>query len=137
MSKADKKEFFVRLGAITGIFAVSILACQWQNWLPIHPYVWWILLYNVLLTAGSFLMLRKGISGDEFDFYNNFMGNSAIRLLLSATLILIYFYQVNVENMNFTITFFIFYFTYTIFEIKHLLSNLRANSGRVHKQDEK
>ena len=134
---SEKKTFFIRLGILTAFFVLIILISQWLKFFPVHPYVWGILLYNILLTVLSYFLLQKGIKGDQFEFYNRFMGNSAIRLLLSAALIFMYFYKVGVENMNFIITFFVFYFTYTIFELKYLLSNLRANSDSVHKKDEK
>ena len=134
---AEKKKFFKGLAILTGVFALGIILCQQFNWLHLHPFTWWILLYHVVLTLGSFLMVNKGLKGDGFDFYNQFMGNAAIRLLLSAAVIFFYFYKVKIENVGFTITFFIFYFTYTIFEIKYLLANLRQNSESLAKKDEK
>jgi hypothetical protein len=82
-------------------------------------------------------MVHKGIQGDGFDFHNRFMGNSAIRLLLTAVILFLYFYKVKVESVNFVMTFFVFYFIFTIFEIKYLLANLRQNPESIDKQHEK
>lgn len=133
----EAKSFLTGVGVLTVILVIALLVIDYTGVYGLHKHTWWILLYNVLLAVGSFFMIKKGSKGDNYDFYNYFMGNTAVRLLLSATLFLIYFLNVKENRIQFIITFFSFYFIYTVFEIKSLLANLRSNSERVDNKDEK
>ena len=134
----DTVKFFKWLGVITLLLISGIAIGDQLGWFQQHPYTWYILLYHLGLTTFSFFMLKKGVkSNDGFEFYNHFMGNVAIRLLLSAAVLFIYYFKVKVENVSFTITFFTFYFTYSVFEIKYLLANLRPNSESDKQTNEK
>ena len=134
-----KKQFFTQLIALTAIIVAVCVGIEQMAWAQLHPYTWPILLYNVLLSTLSFLILTRGIGEgkDAWDFNNHFMGNTAFRLFITAILLFIYYYKVKVEAISFTITFFAFYFIYTIFEIKYLLSNLRQNSKSLGDTDGK
>ncbi|MGB0524576.1 MAG: hypothetical protein ACPGJS_16505 [Flammeovirgaceae bacterium] len=134
----DTAKFFKWTGIITLVMILGIVGGDQLGWFKQHPYTWWILAYHLGLTTISFFMLRQGMKSDDgFEFYNHFMGNVAIRLLLSAAVLFIYYFKVKVENISFTITFFAFYFTYTVFEIKYLLANLRPNSESDKQSNEK
>ena len=131
------KKFFTELGIITITIIVLAVLGDTLEWYQLHPHTWWVLAYNLLLCMMSYFLVKKGMAGDHYDFHNAFIGNTTIRLLLSAILFLVYFLNVKENRLSFVITFFVFYFIYTVFEITSLLANLRSNSKRVDNTDEK
>jgi hypothetical protein len=135
----QKQEFFKGLSALALAASAIFAALHFSGWVWIHPHTGWILLYNVALTAFSFLILSKGMGEgqDGWSFYNHFMGNASFRLLLTAGVIFGYFYWVKENQLSFTFTFFACYFAFTIFEIRYLLANLRHNSERLGNTDGK
>ncbi len=94
----------------------------------ISAYTWALWAYFVALTAISHLLLSKGVGDDPFDFYNNTMGSFAIRLFVSASILLAFFYYFPQDRLPFAVTFFIFYFLFTGFEMKSLLSKLHQKN---------
>ncbi len=96
----------------------------------LSDYVWYINIFFLVLTWLTHWLSKKGVDGDPLDFSNYFLSASAIRLLLSAAILVGYFYLVNFENVTFLVNFFIIYLLYTGFEIITLLTNLRPNSKK-------
>ena len=103
----------------------------------IHSYIFWIILYFVLLTAGTYLFVVRGLRRDLFALQNRYMASLAIRLLLSAACIILYIVLVKTAKISFVLNFFAVYFVYTVFEIRSLLTNLRAHLKNAQKEDEK
>lgn len=131
------KKFFIELGIMTITIIVLALVGDAFDLVQLHPHTWWVLTYHFLLCILSYFLVKKGMAGDHYDFHNAFIGNTTIRLLVSAILFLVYFLNVKENRLSFVITFFVFYFIYTVFEITSLLANLRSNSKRVDNTDEK
>lgn len=102
----------------------------------IHPYIFWIILYFVLLTAGTYFFVVRGLRRDLFALQNRYMASLALRLILSATCIILYIVLIKTEKISFVLNFFAVYFAYTIFEIRSLLTNLRAHLKNEQKEDE-
>ncbi len=94
----------------------------------VFPYTWALWAFFVVLTSISHLLLSKGVGDDPFDFYNNTMGSFAIRLFVSASILLAFFYYFPQDRLPFAVTFFIFYFLFTGFEMKTLLSKLHQKN---------
>ncbi len=82
------------------------------------------------------MLISRGIKSKDVDFVSYFMGASAIRLLVSAIILFLYFYFVKENAVSFTVGFFIFYLFYTVFEIRTLLAKLRPNFDSDGKSDE-
>jgi FlaA1/EpsC-like NDP-sugar epimerase len=120
------------LGAVLALIALSL-----QIFTDIITIYHWLgLLYFFSLTAFSYMLIAKGIKSQDVDFISYFMGASAIRLLLSAIILFLYFYFVKEGAVSFTAGFFIFYLCFTVFEIRTLLAKLRQNFDRDGKSDE-
>jgi len=130
------KSFFLQL-SILSVFSIVLIVLL-HFFLPsiIHSSIWLILAYNILLTAISFFLIRKGVNKGGAEFISFFMGNSAIRLLITAIILAAYILSQKSSDsydkdsiIHFVATFFVFYMYYTVFEIKTLLSNSHRNSG--------
>ncbi|WP_439880616.1 hypothetical protein ACSX1A_15855 [Pontibacter sp. MBLB2868] len=96
----------------------------------VHPYVWYIFAFFVVVTAGTFYITRLGISYDEDNFQLYYFGSMGFRMILSIAVIFIYVYLFSENELQFVLNFFVFYFLFTGFEIYSLLANLRPNLKR-------
>lgn len=135
----NTQRFFLQLLLLSAVIGLGFWSLSAFEMLAPHPHTAWIIGYNVLLTSLSFLLVRKGLEKGKapLEFNNYFMGNNALRLLLTAVVLLVYYWYVKLELVLFTGTFFSCYFIYTIFEIYHLLANLRQNPERLGQTDGK
>ncbi|WP_250631096.1 hypothetical protein [Rhodoflexus caldus] len=115
--------------------AVMVLLGLWQAEL-IVPYSWYLLGYFFVITLLTYYMVYQS-NKEPLDFPNYTLGATAIRLLISAVILGVFFWQVKdkAARWHFTITFFVMYFLFTAFEIKSLMANLRQNSGKTDKKD--
>ncbi len=129
--------YIIFIGVIT-------LICQFVVPTLLHPHVWFAYLYNAAITILSFFIFNKGIEKGGLDFPKYFMGATAVRLLFSATALLIYIIWAKsvlasskIFLIHFVINFFVFYILFTVFEISSLLSKLRLNSRDTQTDNEK
>jgi uncharacterized membrane protein YiaA len=115
--------------------AFMFLLGLWQAGL-IVPYSWYLLGYFFIITLLTYYMVHQS-NREPLDFSNYTLGATATRLLISAIILGIFFWQVKdkATRWHFTITFFGMYFLFTAFEIKSLVVNLRQNSGKTDKED--
>ena len=93
----------------------------------VHAYVWYILAFFVLVTAGTFYITRLGISYDQDNFQLYYFGSMGFRMMLSIGVVFIYVYLFSENELQFVLNFFALYFLFTGFEIYSLLANLRPN----------
>ena len=133
----DSKSFYTKSTAIFFILTAIYGVIRYFNWLPTHPHTIFILLYHFLLTIASYGLVIQGSKKGGLDAVNYMMGNSALRLLVSGGVLLAYFYFVKENLISFTITFFVAYLFYTVFEINTLLSKLRQISAISDENNEK
>ncbi len=122
MANSFYKSFAIFCGIIFWVLlSLQLFKPEW-----VAPYSWGLFGYLVALTALSYYLINKGIkTQDAFDFYNASMGSTAIRLLLSGTVLFTYFYFFKDNQIHFAITFFCLYFAFTIFEINALLKKVK------------
>ena len=127
--------FFKGLAIVFVFTSLAIVFLQYQVEKPlVNPYIWWIQFYFVVMTAGTYFLASRGIKENLLDFHNYYMGATGIRLIISVIIIFVYAYVVIDQKVTFILNFFILYLFYTGFEIKSLLSNLRAHSKSENKQ---
>nr|WP_245402668.1 hypothetical protein [Pontibacter sp. E15-1] len=98
----------------------------------VHAYVWYMLAFFVLVTAGTFYITRLGISYDQDNFQLYYFGSMGFRMMLSIAVVFIYVFLFSENELQFVLNFFVLYFLFTAFEIYSLLANLRPN---LKKQD--
>ncbi|MCS6969004.1 MAG: hypothetical protein RMJ44_06350 [Cytophagales bacterium] len=125
-------KFFLRqLLWLTFLLAgVMLLLSLWKTWL-IAPHSWYLLIYFFVITLSNYYLLYKGIKS-PLDFSSYTLGATAVRLLISAAIVGIFFWleKDRFTRWHFIVTFFVMYFLFTVFEIHSLVSNLRRNCGR-------
>jgi hypothetical protein len=120
------QSFYKSFGILCGIIFWILLTLQLFFPHIVALYSWVLFAYLAGLTALSYYLINKGLkTQDAFDFYNASMGSTAIRLLLSGTVLFIYFYFYKDNQIHFAVTFFSLYFAFTIFEINALLKNMK------------
>lgn len=120
--------FYISLLIIAAVSSIVILILQFSgaNHL-VNPYVWFLQGYLIIVTGLTYLISSKGIKDNLMDFQNFVMASIGIRFFLSAIIIVLYIYFVKSDSISFLTNFFILYLLYTSFEIKSVLTNLRAH----------
>lgn len=121
-----------KLGLLSGILApasiaFALVAVLWlvkPEW--VHQHVVYVIVYCALLTLLTF-WITGGKAGTK-DFPNAVLGATSLRLMLSATALLVYLYNVEEDRTLFILTFFISYFLFVGFEIRYLLATLRRKT---------
>ncbi len=96
----------------------------------VHPFVWYIFAFFILITAGTFYITKLGISYDNDNFQLYYFGSMGFRMMLSIAAVFLYVYLYSENELQFVLNFFVFYFLFTGFEIYSLLANLRPNLKR-------
>ena len=97
----------------------------------LHPewiklYSWLLYFYFIGITLLSFYLVDKSIlTKDPYEFYNASMGSTTIRLFISGGILFYYFFNYKTEQIQFIITFFAFYCSFTAFEITMLLQKIK------------
>nr|WP_262921629.1 hypothetical protein [Pontibacter ruber] len=115
----------------TGVVGLAIGALSYftGNAL-VHSFIWYILAFFVLVTAGTFYISRLGVSYDSDNFQLYYFGSMGFRMLLSIGVVFLYVYLFAESELQFVINFFVLYFLFTGFEIFSLLANLRPHLKR-------
>ncbi|MFD2246917.1 hypothetical protein [Pontibacter ruber] len=123
--------FFKNLLVFTGVVGLAIGALSYftGNAL-VHSFIWYILAFFVLVTAGTFYISRLGVSYDSDNFQLYYFGSMGFRMLLSIGVVFLYVYLFAESELQFVINFFVLYFLFTGFEIFSLLANLRPHLKR-------
>ena len=98
------------------------------DWVPVNSIYANVLLFAISLV--SYYMVTRSEAPDDFAMNNRIMASISIRLLAAGGILVGYYFLINDQNVAFTANFFLFYLFYTWFEIRALLSNLRANSRK-------
>jgi hypothetical protein len=120
------QSFYKSLGIFCFLIFWVLLSLQLFVPQTVYLYSWLLFIYLASLTALSYYLIHSGLqTKDAYDFYNASMGSTAIRLLLSATLLFLYFYFFKENQLHFTLTFFALYLVFTIFEINALLKKVQ------------
>ena len=120
--------FLRNLSVFSGVVGLSIGALSYFTAdALVHAYVWYILAFFVLVTAGTFYITRLGISYDQDNFQLYYFGSMGFRMMLSIGVVCIYVYLFSENELQFVLNFFALYFLFTGFEIYSLLANLRPN----------
>ena len=87
----------------------------------ITPALPFLLVFFIATTLLSFLFLQKKIEGSPSGFVTAFMANSAIRLMFSLAIIVVYALTNRPDSVNFILSFFILYVIFTAFEVTFFL----------------
>src|SRR6185312_12765480 len=92
----------------------------------IHPYVWIIQFYFLVITLLTHFISSKGLKKIT-EFHIFYMASMGIRFLVSLFFIFVSLWFSEGGHIVFVVDFFILYFLYTSFEIYFLLTNLRPD----------
>lgn len=125
------KSFYAQAGLLFVLFTIWVFAGgAMLGEELVHFNSLYANIYLFLLSLLSYYIVARNEPEDGFVLNNRIMGSITIRLLLSGAVLIGYYYAVGEGNISFTGNFFLFYLFYTWFEIRALLSNLRANSRK-------
>ena len=123
--------FYRNLVILTVLVAVGIGALVYfTGYTVVHPLMWYILTFFVLITLATFYAVGKGAEVDPANFQIYYMASSAFRVILCLMAVFVYVYLASERELQFTLNFFFLYFIYTGFEIYGILSNLRQISKK-------
>jgi hypothetical protein len=112
--------------ALTLVVGIAQFALQKLQIIPAEKEIW--VLFG-LISITTFLALfsaLKGTKSEEQNFINHFYISVGIKLFVILFFVLIYLQFVTVNRIVFGVAFLLHYLIYTLFEIKTLLGNLRA-----------
>jgi hypothetical protein len=124
-------KFIRNLIIFSGVLAVLTGVLQhYTGNQVVHPFVWYIFAFFILITAGTFYITKLGISYDNDNFQLYYFGSMGFRMMLSIGAVFLYVYLYSENELQFVLNFFVFYFLFTGFEIYSLLANLRPNLKR-------
>lgn len=126
------KQTNIRLLLITGLLSGFFVALYFIPYT--QPWVHESIVANIILQAIVALALTNYhvffFKQNEHNMVNAFLGSTLIRLLLSigAMAVLLLLYKEN--RLILVVNFFLVYLYYMVFEIKGIISNLRAFSRK-------
>ncbi|AFC25541.1 hypothetical protein [Saprospira grandis] len=116
-------QFYSSLLGVSAFVAASLLGLQWF-WPRFANYgglAWASYLFFVLFSWLCFFWARQASqSPDQLQFSRVFMMQTSIKMLLSLSLVLAYFYTFKPADQLFVLPFFWVYFCFTLFEIYFL-----------------
>lgn len=132
MSKRKNDFIFYRNFTVLFIIVSGLLYLlkNKNNPILIHPNVWLIQVFFLVIILVSFKILSSGLRKDPLSFHIYLMGSMAVRFVFSAFFMLFCLYFSPIQHMLFAINFFILYLVYTGFEIYFILCNLQADSKK-------
>lgn len=111
--------------AVLGLLIWLLIRATGYN--LVHPFIWYIFGFFILITAITFFITRLGIREDEANFQLYYFGSMAFRVLLCIGVVFVYVYLYSENELQFVLNFFVLYFLYTGFEIYSILTNLRPH----------
>jgi hypothetical protein len=116
--------FIRNLLIFTGVVSVTIgLLSYYTGTALVHPFIWYILGFFVVVTTGAYYITRLGISYDKDNFQLYFFGSMGLRMILSIGVIFVYVFLFSENELQFVFNFFVLYFLFTGFEIYSILAN--------------
>ena len=119
----------IKLLLLTAFLAIIVfLADQLLDWTFIHPAIWVMLVFFLIVSLISHYITQIGVRKKDANVINYYFSTMLIRLLLSIAFIGFYVYTKEEDIFLFVANFFILYLLYVGFEIYWLLTNLRRNS---------
>ena len=121
-NKAFYRNFILLFLGVSILIYVGI----WLKWPWIHPYVWGIQFYFLVITLLTHFISSKGLKKIT-EFHIFYMASMGIRFLVSLFFIFLCLWFSEGGHIAFVVDFFILYFLYTSFEIYFLLTNLRPD----------
>ena len=123
--------FTRKLLIITGVISLLIgLLIYTTGFKVVHPFIWYMLLFFVFVTAFTFFITKKGYEEDEGNFQLYYFGSMAFRVIMCLAVVFLYVIFVDERHLQFAFNFFALYFIFTGFEIYCILTNLRPISKK-------
>lgn len=89
----------------------------------------YILLFHVVSTLISFIVINKKIQQDPRKFINVYLGVTTVKLMLYIAILLIYSFNFLHDAVNFIISFFVMYVIFTFFEVIQLVKASKKARG--------
>ncbi|MCP4440028.1 MAG: hypothetical protein GY810_13870 [Aureispira sp.] len=112
-------KFLIQLSIISGLVALVLMVFHTYAIFAPHQSLSWISWgFFILFSLGVFLVGTKGAkSSNQHLFGQIFLVATGLKMLVSVTIILIYFLKNKPEDQYFILPFFAIYLVYTSFEV--------------------
>jgi hypothetical protein len=94
----------------------------------VHEYAWYMIPFFFLQSLFIGIMTKKAMASKPQDFGLFYFGAMTARLFISIIVAVVVILTFETNKVYFAGNFFVFYFSYIMFEIYSVLSNLRAHS---------
>ena len=115
------------LKALSPTILICILVtgfCQFFLGGEVYNYIWLCLVYYISITLIAVLLLSRAKKYDNISFTIVSMCIPLGRLLLSGTLLFLYYFYINIDKSTFTFIFFGYYLAYTVCEVTFIKKNI-------------
>lgn len=119
-------QFLIRLAAFSGFTAIVVRLVQ-MYWLPIPSNIWFGLLFFVLLNTVIYLLSVRSLRMNTKNSMTIILSAMMFRMMMTLIYVIIYWFSV-AKDFYFLGSFLFLYVLFTIFEIYHLVTNLRPDS---------
>lgn len=113
------KTFLISLLILSIFVAIALVAMHFlEEIAPYHLLSWGSYGFFIFFSICIFLLGQKGAkSKNKLLFSQIFMGATVLKLLVSLSLVLTYFFTTTPESKYFIVPFFFVYFCFTVFEV--------------------
>ena len=116
----------LNLCIFTAILAGIVLLLGQTDINLLHSHIWFMLLFFFCLTLLTMLIVLQSNQAKSFVVF--YLSTVVFRLLISIMAAFVFLYFIPKQEVAFIVNFFSFYLLFLLFEIKTLLSNLRAGN---------
>jgi hypothetical protein len=111
--------FLIRLFVLSLVVALALFVLHsMEEFAPYFLLSWGSFIFFIFFSFCIFLLGRKGAASKNKQLFSQiFLGATVIKLFVSLSLVLAYFFTTNPASKFFILPFFFVYFCYTVFEV--------------------
>lgn len=121
-------KFYLRLAAFSALMAVFIKSAQLYFYSVTND-IWLAYAFLVILTLAIYTLSARSLRMSIKNSMSIILGGMMFRMLITLFYIIIYWFSVN-KDFRFIGAFLCLYLFFTVFEIYHLVANLRPDSKK-------
>lgn len=122
-------KFSIRLAAFSAVIAVLLqLIFQFTEWLPVS--LWWVYAFMVVLTLAIYAVSLRALSMNIKNSMSIIFGSMFFRMFASLIFLISYLVINDLKDIPYVVGFMCLYLLFQVFEIYHLVTNLRTDLNK-------
>lgn len=122
-------KFSIRLAAFSAVIAVLLqLVFQFTDWLPLS--LWWVYAFMVVLTLAIYAVSLRALSMNIKNSMSIIFGSMFFRMFASLIFLISYLVINDLKDIPYVVGFMCLYLLFQVFEIYHLVTNLRTDLNK-------